>query len=70
MGFRKANVERNGAPQIASICSDKTPYPGSRAAFRQKGEGLPTASHRDLRSNAISTVQAGAFLGLGELRRL
>lgn len=30
----------------------------------------PLASHRDLRNNVISTVQAGAFLGLGELKRL
>lgn len=67
---KKDDLERNQVPQKARIWVGKIFYPRSSAALRQKCEGLPTAFHRDLRSNVISTVQPGAFLGLGELKRL
>lgn len=46
--------------------------PTSREPVAPSGPGVRVllASHRDLRNNVISTVQPGAFLGLGELKRL
>ncbi|KAK2093662.1 Adhesion G protein-coupled receptor A2 [Saguinus oedipus] len=45
--------------------------PGEQGSpARERCEGLCTCLCRDLRNNVISTVQPGAFLGLGELKRL